>query len=253
VGGSVLPNRAVIMAGGKGTRLGALTRNVPKPLITVAGRPIIEWVILQLVGSGIRRISISVNHLAEQIEERLGDGSRLGCAIEYLRESVDNPLGTAGSLTLLEKSRTEAGAPPLIVLNADLLVEFDAGELIRDHARTGAAITMGVKSYQHTVPFGVVEFDTAESDTAEPTGSGTGRTITAITEKPTLEVPINTGIYCIDAELVRLLPYNRPSTMPELTQQCLDSGRRVSAWSIESDWIDIGTPNDLARAQGGTP
>ncbi|WP_243751873.1 sugar phosphate nucleotidyltransferase [Leucobacter weissii] len=237
IGGAVLPNRAVIMAGGKGTRLGALTRHVPKPLITVAGRPIIEWVILQLVGNGIRNLSISVNHFAEQIEARLGDGSRLGCSIDYLRETAENPLGTAGSLTLLDPAVTSAQAPPLLVLNADLLVEFDAARLIREHEASGAALTMGVKTYRHTVPFGVVEYDEE-------------RTITAVSEKPELAVEINTGIYCIDAELVRLLPYNRPSTMPGLAEQCLDSGRRVSAWAIDAGWIDIGTPHDLARAQG---
>ena len=96
VGPPALPNTAVVMAGGKGTRLGDLTRHVPKPLMTVAGRPIIDWIILGLVGDGIRRIQVSVNHLADQIIEHLGDGTRLGAEVGYLREHPDRPLGTAG-------------------------------------------------------------------------------------------------------------------------------------------------------------
>lgn len=240
IGAEVLPNRAVIMAGGKGSRLGALTERVPKPLMLVAGRPIIEWVILQLVGSGIRQISVSVNHFADQIEARLGDGRRLGCQIEYLREDPDNPLSTAGSLTLLDEHVTADTAPPLVVLNADLMVEFDADQLIRDHTASGAAMTMGVQRYHHTVPFGVVEFDAEHS-------------ITGISEKPDLSVMINTAIYCINAHLVRLLPFNQESTMPGLAALCLETGRSVKAWNVESDWIDIGTPQDLARAKGVLP
>lgn len=236
-GAPEIPNLAVIMAGGKGTRLGELTRSTPKPLMQVAGRPIIEWIILGLVGDGIRTIYVSVNHLADQIIDRLGDGEQLGCHIEYLRETEDNPLSTAGALSLLPESVTASDRPPIMVMNGDLMVDFDAQSLIAHHRATGAAITMGTRAYSHTVPFGVVEFDA-------------DRQITAITEKPTLTVEINTAIYCIDAELTRLLPYNQPSTMPDLAQSCLDAGKRVIAWPLSSEWIDIGTPTDLARAKG---
>jgi len=237
VGTRLLPNAAVIMAGGKGTRLGELTRTTPKPLMPVAGRPIIEWIILGLVSDGVRKIFISVNHLADQIVERLGSGERLGCQIEYLHESADNPLGTAGSLTLLPPETTSDEAPPIIVLNADLMVQFDARALLAKHAEDGASMTLGTKSYQHTVPFGVVEVDEQQR-------------VLGIAEKPTLTVEINAAVYCIDAALARLLPEGRPSTMPELAQLCLDTGRTVMAWPIDSDWIDIGTPHDLARAKG---
>jgi NDP-sugar pyrophosphorylase family protein len=236
-GAPEIPNITVIMAGGKGTRLGELTRHTPKPLMPVAGRPIIEWIILGLVGDGIRTVYVTVNHMADQIIERLGDGEQLGCHIEYLREQVDNPLGTAGALSLLPESVTEPGNPPMLVINGDLMVDFDAQALINRHGATGAAVTMGTRPYSHTVPFGVVEVDD-------------DRHITAITEKPTVTVEINTAIYCIDADLPRLLPYNQPSTMPDLAQSCLDQGRRVIAWPLSSEWIDIGTPTDLARAKG---
>ena len=237
VGGERLPNRAVIMAGGKGTRLGALTKDTPKPLMTVAGRPIIEWVILGLVRDGITRISVSVNHLADKIVDRLGDGSALGAQIDYLREEPETPLGTAGSLTLLPEDVTGDDAPPLIVLNADLMVDFNARALLRRHAAAGARMTMGTKTYQHSVPFGVVEVDGE-------------RRVIEIVEKPDLTVEVNAAVYCIDAALVRRLPYREPSTMPELAQMCLDAGEPVIAWPISSEWIDVGTPQDLARAKG---
>lgn len=230
-----LPNVAVIMAGGKGTRLGALTRDVPKPLMKVAGRSIIEWIVLGLVGDGIRTIYVSVNHQADQVIEALGDGSALGCTVTYLRESADKPLGTSGSLTLIENLPTE----PMIVMNGDLMVEFDASTLLDRHAASSAEVTIGVRTYVHTVPFGVVEVD----------GDST---VTAIQEKPDLHAIINTAVYCINPSAIAMLPAGEPSTMPELVQHCLDAGKVVTAWPMASDWIDVGTPSDLARAKGQT-
>lgn len=236
-GATPLANPAVIMAGGKGTRLGELTRTTPKPLMTVAGRPIIEWIILGLVSDGVRNIYVSVNHLADQIVEHLGTGEAFGCSINYLTETPDNPLSTAGSLTLLPPEVTAEGAPPIIVMNGDLMVEFDTQTLLDYHASKGSALTIGTRAYTHRVPFGVLQTDSS-------------RQVTDIVEKPDIEVEINTAIYCVQPELIGLLPYNQSSTMPDLAQICLDSGRAVTAWSITGDWIDVGTPNDLARAKG---
>jgi len=236
IGAEPLPNVAVVMAGGKGTRLGDLTKSTPKPLMTVAGRAIIEWIVLGLVGGGIREVWVSVNHLADQIEERLGDGGRLGCSIRYLREEPDNPLGTAGSLSLLREQRPDL-PDPVIVMNGDLMVEFSVAQLLEDHRRSAATVTMGVRSYQHEVPYGVVTSDEE------------GR-VTAITEKPTVSFDINAAVYAVEPGALDLLPARRPSTMPWLVQQCLDRGLRVTAWPITTDWLDVGTPTDLARAKG---
>lgn len=233
VGPAALPNSAVIMAGGRGTRLGDLTRQVPKPLMTVAGRPIIDWIILGLVGDGIRRIHISVNHLADQIIEHVGDGARLGAEVRYLEESPDLPLGTGGSLALIEDRPTE----PLLVMNGDLMVDFDSRQLLRFHRESGSRITVGVRRYSHTVPFGVVEHDDEHR-------------IRGLAEKPDLTVSINTGVYCLDPELIDLVPRDTMSHMPDLVQRCLERGDLVSAWELTSDWIDVGTPADLARAKG---
>lgn len=235
VGAPVLPNAAVIMAGGRGSRLGALTQKTPKPLMRVAGRPIIEWIILNLVSSGIREIYVSVNYLADQIEEALGDGSRLGCTVRYLREQLDSPLGTAGSLSILRaQTRPEH---PLVVTNGDLMVQFDVTELVRSHDQRSAAVTVVTRQYSHEVPFGVVE-------------RGPGQGVAALTEKPVIDLEVNAGIYVVSPEALDLVPSDTPSTMPELVEQCIDKGWNVSAWTLSSDWIDVGTPRDLAKAQG---
>lgn len=238
VGGAPLPNVAVVMAGGKGTRLGDLTKTTPKPLVPVAGRSILEWIVLNLVGGGIREIYVSVNHLADQIVGVLGDGAAYGCEIRYLHESGGNPLGTAGSLALVREQRPEF-ADPILVMNGDLMVEFDARELIRHHVEQNAAVTIGVRPYQHTVPFGVVQVDRDGS-------------VAGITEKPTFTVDINAAVYAVSPDALQFVPSGVGSSMPELVQRCLESGNRVAAWPLSSDWIDVGTPRDLARARGLT-
>jgi NDP-sugar pyrophosphorylase family protein len=235
VGVRVLPNAAVVMAGGRGSRLGALTQKTPKPLMRVAGRAIIEWIVLNLVSSGIRRLYVSVNYLADQIEAELGDGSRLGCSISYLREDPGSPLGTAGSLSILREQ--EPPAEPVVVMNGDLMVQFDVGDLLDVHAATRSAVTVVTRQYRHEVPFGVVERRTDQG-------------VAGLSEKPVIDLEVNAGIYAVSPEALELVPSATPSTMPELVERCIEKGWPVGAWALSSDWIDVGTPRDLARAQG---
>jgi NDP-sugar pyrophosphorylase family protein len=201
----------------------------------VAGRPIIEWIILNLVSSGIREVYVSVNYLADQIEGHLGDGSKLGCSVHYLREQPQTPLGTAGSLAILrgEKPPTEA----IVVMNGDLMVQFDVGELVKAHADNGSAVTVVTRQYRHEVPFGVVE-------------RLPDNRVGALAEKPVIDLEVNAGIYAVSPEALDLVPAAIPSTMPELVERCIDKGWNVGAWTLSSDWIDVGTPRDLATAQG---
>ncbi|MFH2007635.1 MAG: sugar phosphate nucleotidyltransferase, partial [bacterium] len=153
IGATKRTNWAVIMAGGRGERLRPITDTMPKPMVRVAGRPILERIVLHLVGFGIRRIYLSINYLGEQIENHFEDGERFGCRIEYLRE--DRPLGTGGALALLPETPEQA----LLVLNGDLVTQFDVGRMLALHEESGSAITVGVHEYVHRVPFGVVETD----------------------------------------------------------------------------------------------
>jgi dTDP-glucose pyrophosphorylase/CBS domain-containing protein len=231
IGAVPRPNWAVIMAGGRGERLRPLTDSIPKPMIKVAGRPILERIVLHLVGFGIRRLFISVNYLSEIIERHFGDGATFGCRIEYLRET--RPLGTGGSLSLLLEKPEE----PLLVLNGDLLTEFDVGSMIAFHAQGGYAATVGVHEYLQSMPFGVLEIEEQR--------------IVAIREKPTVTYPTNAGIYLLNPCLLDRIPRDAEYTVPALVEDCLGRGERVGAYRIEEDWMDVGRPQELKNARGG--
>lgn len=235
VGAEERPNAAVIMAGGRGTRLGAITKTVPKPLVEVAGRPILERIVLHLVGFGVRRIFISVNYLAPLIEEHFGDGDALGCSISYLREDPDLPLGTAGSLSLLDVSR--AGIrEPLIVMNGDVVSQFSVPDLLATHDHAGNLITVAVKEHVYQVPFGVVQ--------------GTDGQLTAWQEKPTHSWHVSAGIYVIAPQVVAQVPCATYCDVPTVVQRCAAAGQRIGTWSLDAEWLDVGRPSELQRARG---
>jgi dTDP-glucose pyrophosphorylase len=225
------PNAAIIMAGGEGRRLLPLTETVPKPMLRVAGRPILERIVLHLVGSGIGHIFLSVNYLADVIEGHFGDGSAFGANIEYLREQV--PLGTAGALGLL----AERPHDPLLVLNGDLVTNVDVSGMLDAHVARRSAATVGVRRYAHTIPFGCVERD--------------GHRIVRFEEKPTLIREVNTGIYVLDPWVVGLVERGVPTTMPDVLGQVLERGEPVGAFEVEDDWIDVGQREQLTKAREG--
>jgi dTDP-glucose pyrophosphorylase len=229
IGGIVRPNWAVIMAGGRGTRLRPITDEIPKPMIKVAGRPILERTVLHLVGFGIRRIFLSINHLGEMIERHFGDGTQFGCRIEYLRET--EPLDTGGSLALLPEPPKHA----VFVMNGDLVTDADIGAMLDFHRDGGQAVTLAVRRYQHVVPFGCVELD--------------GDRIVAMEEKPSMIRSVNAGMYVLAPEVVAKVPRS-PIGLPTIVEQALDAGAR--AFEIETDWIDVGRPDQLKQAREGT-
>jgi dTDP-glucose pyrophosphorylase len=226
------PNWAVIMAGGRGARLLPLTETLPKPLIPVAGRPILEHIILHLVGHGVRKLFLSINYLGGLVEEQIGDGSRYGCRVEYLREG--EPLGTGGALARLPQAPTE----PVLVMNGDLITQANLGDMLEFHARGAQALTVGIKPYFHTVPYGCVELE--------------GDRIRAIAEKPTLTRWVNAGIYVISPSEIAQLP-KRAFTMPWVIEQALERGIDVGSYEIHEDWIDVGQRDQLERAREGGP
>ncbi len=233
LGTSVRPNVAVIMAGGKGTRLRPLTENCPKPMIQVAGRPILERVVLHLVGYGIRKVYLSINYLGEQIENYFGDGSRFGCAIEYLRE--EKALGTGGALSLLPGDIEH----PFVVMNGDQVTQADIGKMLDVHAREQAAATIGVRHYQVEIPFGVVIQEAGK--------------LLALQEKPTAHYLVNTGIYVFNPDVISMVPMNEEFPITSLFDLLLIRNSCVGVHYIEEDWIDVGRHDDLRRAKGETP
>jgi dTDP-glucose pyrophosphorylase len=230
IGHTALPNVAVIMAGGKGTRLRPYTEACPKPMVKVAGRPILERIILNLVGNGIRHIYISINYLGHMIEEHFGDGSGFGCRIQYLRETTE--LSTGGALSLLPDNLLH----PLIVLNGDQITRINVLGMLNKHNETTADATISVGHYQHEVPYGVVH----QED---------GRLI-RLEEKPALDILINLGMYVFNPSVLQLVPKNQFFLITDLFAKLLEQNRLITTHYSDEDWIDVGRPDDLKRANG---
>ena len=230
LGNAERPNWGVVMAGGKGLRLRPLTENIPKPMIRVAGRPILERIILHLVSYGIRRIFVSVNHLAHVIEDYFGGGSRYGATIEYLHE--DQALGSGGAISLLPELPEQA----LLVLNGDLIVDTNFAEMIEFHDQNDFYGTIGVYSYFHEVPYGCVEIQNSR--------------LTSLEEKPVLEKKVNAGIYVLSPQAVSAIPKNTLFPMTMLFEEALKKNLVCGTFSIEKEWLDIGSRRQLLQAQG---
>lgn len=230
IGGGTRPNWAFILAGGKGTRLRPLTDAIPKPMLTVAGRPILERTILHLVGNGFRRIFLSVNYLAEVIEEYFGDGSQFGCRIEYVHETA--PLGTGGPLRLLPEPVTH----PILVMNGDLVTQFDVDRMLAFHDRGNFSATMGLRPYQSEVPFGVADVE--------------GNRLVGMREKPSIRMLVNAGIYVVTPQVLDLITPNEEFPITELFNRALANGLPVGAHLIEDEWLDVGRHDELNKARG---
>ncbi|MBA4391141.1 MAG: alcohol dehydrogenase [Syntrophus sp. (in: bacteria)] len=224
------PNWAVVMAGGQGMRLRPLTENIPKPMVRVAGRPILERIILHLVSYGIRRIFLSVNHLAQVIEDYFEDGSKYGAAIEYLRE--DEPLGSGGAISLLP----EIPEHPLLVMNGDLVVDVNCGDMIEFHSQDDFYATMGIYPHFLQVPYACVEIQ--------------NNRLVGIEEKPVLEKMVNAGIYILSTQAVAAIPKNICFPITTLFEDALKKNLVCGTFAIEKEWLDIGSPHQLQQARG---
>ncbi len=224
-----LPLRAVVMAGGFGSRLRPFTEDTPKPLLPVGDKPVIERTIEQLRNAGVYRVSITTHYHAEKIEEHFGDGRAFGIDLSYTHET--EPLGTAGALAGLR-----GGGDPLLVINGDILTAVDYGAMLDFHREHEATITVGVRKYEMSVPFGVLDVE--------------GAAVTGLREKPSYSLFINAGIYLLEPSVLDLIPEKKRSDMTELIQSVLDSGTgKVISFPIHEYWIDIGQLQDYMRAQ----
>lgn len=223
-----LPNRAVLMAGGAGQRLRPLTESVPKPLLRVGGKPLLEIMVERLRDAGVREFHITVHHKSEMIEEHFGDGSRFGVRIRYVRETT--PLGTAGALTLLEDIPTE----PFFLVNGDILTKCDFRSLLEFHQRSGADMTLGTVHHAGELPYGIIEVE--------------GDRLVRMVEKPRLEFLINSGIYVVEPRAIAHVPRERYFDATELIAALAAAGRLVAAFPITDYWLDVGRHDDFHKA-----
>lgn len=220
--------QAVVMAGGHGTRLRPLTVDLPKPMLPVGDRPLLELTIEGLRSAGIQRVNVTTHFLPEKIRDHFGDGTRFGVDINYINE--DTPLGTAGALALMEP-----GGGPLLVMNGDILTQVDFRAMVEFHREQQAQLTVAVREYDVEVPYGVVECD--------------GARVMSVKEKPTYKFFVNAGIYLVEPKVCELIPKGQKFDMPELINTLVESGQTVANFPIMEYWLDIGQHADYAQAQ----
>lgn len=221
-------NTMVIMAGGLGTRLRPHTESCPKPMLPVAGKPMLEHIIERAKSEGFTRFVLAVHYLSHMIEEYFGDGGRFGVRIEYLREQT--PLGTAGALSLLSPRPDQT----LVVTNGDVITDIRYGELLDFHHRHAAAATMAVRVHEWQHPYGVVRMN--------------GVDIVGFEEKPIARTHINAGVYALSPGTLACLQQDCPCDMPSLFEQLQLQGARTVAYPMHEPWLDVGRPEDLKLA-----
>jgi len=224
----VLPLQAVIMAGGFGTRLRPLTEDLPKPMLPVGDRPLMELIIEQLHHAGIRRVNITTHYMSEKIVEHFGDGCDFGVELDYVTE--EQPLGTAGALGLMK-----VPDEPLLVINGDILTRMDFRAMLDYHREQDADLTVGVRKYDLQVPYGVIECE--------------GPRVRQVREKPLLRFFVNAGIYLLEPSVHHYIPTGCHFDMTDLIQRLLEEKRPVVSFPIVEYWLDIGRSVDYEQAQ----
>lgn len=222
-------NTVVIMAGGKGVRLGSLTENCPKPMLKIGNKPIIETIINNFHRSGFLNFVISVNYLKEQIIDYLGDGTNFGVNISYLEE--DFPLGTAGALSNLKLKEKL----PFIVVNGDIYTDLDFADLLDQHNRSEADATMCLRNYNVQIPYGVVHTK--------------GNVILSICEKPIIQNTVSAGIYVFSPGVISYIPHDTFYPMTDLFKSLIANKAIVQSYQVDGIWIDIGQQADFERAK----
>ena len=224
-----LPNKVFLLAGGLGSRLGELTKEIPKPMSKVGSKPILQIIIENFKTYGFHDFIISLNYKSDIIEDYFRDGSEFGVSIEYVREK--DRQGTAGSLSLIEEKLEH----PIIVMNGDLLTNIDFSCFLDYYQSNEIDALMCVREYDFQVPFGVVQTD--------------GKLITSIDEKPVQKFLVNAGVYLLSPECINQVPKEVVIDMPTLFDNLLKEKLNVSAFPLSEYWLDIGRIDDLEKAQ----
>lgn len=220
--------RAVIMAGGVGSRLAPLTTVLPKPLMPLTDRPIIDVLLRQLVDAQVEHVSISVGHLGGLIETWVTHDADYGVPISFLYE--DTPLGTAGALRNLE----DPGGT-FLAMNGDILTTLPFADLVAQHEQRGAIATVAIKERTVGVEYGVVHTD---ADGA----------IVRLEEKPSLAFTVSMGVYAFDPRIITLIEPGERVDFPDLLLRAIDSGESVGTYRFDGYWRDIGNRDDYEAA-----
>ena len=218
-------NLMIIMAGGKGVRMKPHTENCPKPLLEIAGKPMLQHIIEKAKDNGFSNFIITTHYLGHMIEEYFGNGEKLGVKIEYLKE--DKPLGTVGALSLLINNPII----PFLVTNGDVISDINYNEILNFHLLNKSDATMAVRLYEWQQPFGVVNTD--------------GVDIISFEEKPIIQSQINAGVYVLNPNCLEHLELNQECDMPTLFKKLMQNNSKVIAFPIYEKWNDIGRPIDL--------
>ena len=225
--------RAVILAGGEGTRLRPYTTVLPKPLMPIGDRPVLDIVVRQLKAHGIERITMATGYLAELIEAFFRDGSSYGVSIDYYREH--EPLGTVGALALIDGLADD----DVLVMNGDVLTDMDYGALLGRHRESGAAATIATKLRHVQISLGVLRF--GEDD--DPTR------LTGYDEKPAIDFTASMGVYCFAPRALSFIEPGERLDFPDLILRLIAAGEVVRAWPSDDYWLDIGRHEDYEQAQ----
>ena len=223
-----LPLRAVVMAGGYGSRLRPLTEEVPKPLLPVGNKPLLQLIVEQLKTAGIRHVNVATHYKSDVIADHFKNGEAFGVEIRYVKE--DQPLGTAGALSLIEEVDE-----PLLVMNGDILTRVDFRALLSFHSEHKADLTVCVRQYEFRVPYGVIDTD--------------GVNVKGISEKPVVRNFINAGIYLLNPQVRRVIPNGQPFDIPDLIEKLISEERTVVCFPIREYWLDIGKVDQYDQAQ----
>lgn len=219
------PNWVVIMAGGLGTRLGDLTKDTPKPMLDVDGKPMLQHIIEMFISHGFTKFMISVNYRSEVIKNYFKSGEDLGVEIRYLEET--KRLGTGGSLSLIDFELKE----PFFITNGDVLTSVNYDEMLDFHVMNGSEATMGVRKEVYKIPYGVVEVDSSNN-------------ILSLKEKPEYSFYINTATYVLEPSCLNFVPKNSFFDLPDLFKILKQENIQTKSYEIKDFWIDMGRPDD---------
>ncbi len=221
--------QAVILAGGKGRRLYPFTKEIPKPLVEVVGEPIIELLLKQMQSCGVSEVIIAVHHMADQIKEVVGDGSRFGLKISYSHEEKE--LSTVAPLKLIDSLQDK-----FIVANGDILTDLDFADMMVLHMQSGAELSVAVTKRCHDIDYGVIETDSNNN-------------IILFKEKPKSDYLVSCGIYIFSKTILNQIPDNVPFGFDNLMETLLKQKTPINSYLFEKFWLDIGRPADYEKAQ----